>query len=229
MLIITSILDLKYREVGYKYWITFSSIGAITLLYEIVTNNLFNFYSILSYFIIPIVISSLIALAVYWFGFYGGADALAIISITITMPTYSSPHIGIHNFTGIVTLTNSIILTLTLPLTLVVINISKVLKGENIFKGFEEENKLKKLVAFFLGYRARKVPKFSFAIEEYINGKKRFKFSVFGWSDEYAVGEDVWITPGIPLLIFITIGFIVAVFWGDIIFYLMRILFSLLI
>jgi archaeal preflagellin peptidase FlaK len=36
------------------------------------------------------------------------------------------------------------------------------------------------------------------------------------WKAEGKVREKVWVTPKIPFLIPITLGFIVAVVWGDI-------------
>ncbi len=60
-------------------------------------------------------------------------------------------------------------------------------------------------------------------LEKRKDNQKKFNISLLSEDEDFAEGEDIWVTPGIPLLIFITIGFIIAVFYGDLLSLLIRI------
>jgi preflagellin peptidase FlaK len=41
------------------------------------------------------------------------------------------------------------------------------------------------------------------------------------------INEDVWVTPGLPYMLFITAGFFIALFYGNLILYILTALFPL--
>jgi len=95
-------------------------------------------------------------------------------------------------------------------------NSLSIIRHENIFEGFEE-NKLKKICAMLIGYRAKN-PKFCFSIEKTEKGKKKLNLTIHhAENEEYCTTPNTWITPGIPYLLLITGGFIIQILFGDLI------------
>ena len=63
-----------------------------------------------------------------------------------------------------------------------------------------------------------KNPKFGFAIEKTENGKKKFDLAFHhAENQEFCTKPNTWITPGVPYLLLITVGFIIQLIYGDII------------
>ncbi|MCX8192716.1 MAG: prepilin peptidase [Nitrososphaeria archaeon] len=213
-LLYTSYLDWRYREIDDRIWIISGTLLTILTVLDLTMDWSIDklFLSLLS-----IGFSSGLAFAFYFFGLYGGADAKAISVISLGMPIYYSPR-GLHPFTGLASLTNGLIFSLTLPLILLAYNIIQMIKGRKIFEGFEHESIIKRIFAVLFGVRLRnaKSRKFWFMMEEEVEGIRRFKFNLFSLELSEIDRDDVWVTPGIPLLIFITAGFLYYIFIGDI-------------
>ena len=90
------------------------------------------------------------------------------------------------------------------------------IKGEHIFDGFDE-SVWKKIAVILIGYKAKN-PKFGFAIEKTVKGKKKLDLAFHhAENQEFCTKPNTWITPGIPYLLLITGGFIIQIFYGDII------------
>ncbi|MEM3383472.1 MAG: A24 family peptidase C-terminal domain-containing protein [Nitrososphaerales archaeon] len=212
MLIYASYSDWKTREVDDKLWIISSFIGITINLIDLS----FQFeIKLLMLVIISISLISLISFIFYYIGFFGGADMKALIAIALIIPVYY-PSKYIHPFTSLISLTNGAFLTLILPLIFFIMNMTRILRGKKIFSGFESEKIWKKFLVCFLGYRVSNVKKeqFFMSLQKNINGKKVFHISLLK-DEEFISGQDVWVTPGIPLLIFITFGFLLTITFGD--------------
>ena len=221
MLILVSVLDLRYREVADKIWIPFGSLGIVFISLEAISpSESFSPFLIA----LSIALTGSIAFGTYYLGFYGGADAKALLTLSIIMPLFSTEN-SFHPFTGLATLSNSLLLTLSVPVFMFVRNLFFLIRGKKIFLGFEKTSLLSKVIVMFLGYRARTVDGFLFLLEKEMNGTKKFDFAINRVDDEYAEGSDVWVTPGLPLLVFITIGFFTLFVTGDLIFLVIRMLF----
>lgn len=215
-MVYASYRDWVSREVDDKVWIICGALSgtltAIDILRQwnptLVTLSAFS-----------IILASGLAFAFYYFGLYGGADAKAIAVISVGLPIYYSSH-SLHPFTGLASLSNGLLLSLILLLVMFIWNISALIRGEKIFKDFEHEGALRKIMAMFLGVRVKKArgKRFWFLLEGERNGKKVFDFNLFGLELREAVKDDCWITPGIPLLIFITAGFLVYIVFGDLLY-----------
>ncbi len=94
-------------------------------------------------------------------------------------------------------------------------NIIAQTKGENIFDGFDESVG-KKIAAALMGYKAKN-PKFGFSIEKTKKDKKEFNLTLHhAENQEFCTKPNTWITPGVPYLLLITAGFIIQIFYGDI-------------
>lgn len=213
MLGFASIIDLKKREINDKLWIVFSGVAVLLLFAS--SNFWIDLKTIgLSMIITPIV------LALWRFGIFGGADALCLIVLAGLAPMSSLTTSQISPFT---TLENASILTV-IPLFINLgRNMTSMIRGNDIFNGIEESN-LKKTLAMFVGYRTKN-PKHSFCIEQIIDGKRHLDFSPkHVEKTSFCYGSDVWVTQGLPYVLYITGGFIIQVMYGDLILNLIHLL-----
>lgn len=221
----TSYLDWKYREVDDKVWIISGVLAmALTMLDMIIVWSLDRFFLSL----ISIGFSSGLAFGFYFLGLYGGADAKAILVVSLALPLYQTSR-SIHPFTGLATLTNGLLFSLILPLAILIYNITQLIRRKRIFDGFDHESRLRKFFALIFGVRLKNARnrKFWFIMEE-ANHTRRFKFGLFSLELSEIDRDDVWATPGIPLLIFITAGFMYNVFLGDLSYIFFKTLFQAL-
>lgn len=220
--------DIKTRRVTNKLWLVMLAGSAFFVLYDILTKGtpyiIFLFLSAGSIFILVYIL--------FQIGTFGGADAKSLIVISIILPAYPVIQAFGHNFPlnkplidlfafGI--LGNAVLLTVVVPLGLAVYNIIKL--------GLIIDNPR----YIFIGYKssisnlANKHIKLIQSFEE-DNGLVKFRFKRGGveitdeiiselktLSDKGKIENTVWVTPGLPFMIPITLGFFVAVFYGDMI------------
>ena len=206
MLIVGSIIDVQKREIHDYYWIGFGSVGFLLLFIDpdIVPNLLTIGFALI---IAPFVI------LLWRIGLFGGADAFALIALAVIAPMATFSENAVTPFT---TLSNAAILFVIPLLINVMRNIIAQIKGENIFEEFDAST-AKKSAAILMGYRSKN-PRFGFAIEKTENGKKKFDLAMHhAENQEFCTKPNTWITPGIPYLLLITGGFIIQLFYGDII------------
>ena len=188
MLIVASIIDLWKREFHDYYWIGFTIPGFLLIfLSPDLISDLFTLG--FSLIIAPIVI------IVWRVGFFGGADAFALIALAIIAPMATLSENPITPFT---TLSNAVILFVIPFIINILRNVVATIKGENIFEGFDEPTG-KKIAAILMGYRAKK-PKFGFSIEKTKKGKKRLNLKLHhAENQDFCTKPDTWITPGVPI------------------------------
>jgi preflagellin peptidase FlaK len=206
MLIIGSIIDIWKREIHDYYWIGFGIVGFLLVFMssDLILDLLTIAFALI---IAPFVI------LVWRIGLFGGADAFALIALAVIAPMATFSENPVSPFT---TLSNAAILFVIPFLINISRNILAKMQGENIFEGFEE-SKLKKLVATFMGYKCKQ-PKFGFTIEKTVKGKKKLDLAIqHAENQEFCTTPNTWITPGIPYLLLITGGFIIQLFYGDVI------------
>lgn len=201
------------REVDDGVWIICGAIGAMLTAYDFIARWDLGFLAAAA---ISIVLSSGLAVAFYYFGLYGGADAKAVIMISLALPIYHAPR-SLHPFTGLASLSNGLLLSLGLLIAFFLWNLQALARGIKIFEGLEHEKPVRKLIAMFLGVRVKNArrKKFWFPLEEERDGKRFFRFGLFELEFEEVKRDDCWLTPGIPLLIFITGGFVAYILVGD--------------
>jgi preflagellin peptidase FlaK len=206
MLTVGSIIDIRKREIHDYYWIGFGSVGFLLLFIDpdLVPNLLTIGFALI---IAPFVI------LLWRMGLFGGADAFALIALAVIAPMVTFSENAVTPFT---TLSNAAILFVIPLLINVMRNVIAQIKGENIFEEFDAST-AKKSAAILMGYRAKN-PRFGFAIEKTENGMKKFDLAMHhAENQEFCTKPNTWITPGIPYLLLITGGFIIQLFYGDII------------
>ncbi|MBI5697558.1 MAG: prepilin peptidase [Thaumarchaeota archaeon] len=199
--------DIKKREISDVIWIVF---GAIAVCLIPFSGELLD---VLLKIGIAMIIAP-IAIIVWRFGLFGGADAFALIVLAGLVPSATLTDGTITPFT---ILTNAVLFSIIPMLVNVTRNGILLAKKRDIFEGFKETKK-RKILAMFIGYRAAN-PKFGFSIEKKMGQKKRLNLSIqHAEYAEFCDKKDTWITPGVPYMIFIAAGFVVQLLYGDIIF-----------
>ena len=211
MFLISAYFDLKSREVDDKLWWIFGALGlALT-----VTELLLGYGPNLPLYFISTVLAAGVGYALYYLGFYGGADAKALLVCALLAPLFNR-NLILHPFTPLIVLVNSAILTTSLAIYYGVSNLIRIVRGEKIFEGLEHEPLHKKALACLLGFKAKgRAGQFYFQMEKEEEGKRRFDFSLLRAYEEFTAKEGVWVTPGIPLLAFMAAGFVVTIIFGD--------------
>ena len=235
----SAVFDLKAREVTDKIWIVYGPLGA-----ALTTLQLFINPSTLFLAIVSIAISTLVSLGLCYFGLFGGADAKATICLGLTLPLIPrsfEPFMGYaHPFFPIVVVMGGFICSASAALWLAAMNFLTYLReGPRMFAGLEHEPRWRKLMAIATGYPAD-VSKlrsifYLYPMEEVVKNStgshRSFKLFTSAETDRnemvskfiYSLSElgfqgKVWVTPGLPMLLFMFIGLIVALILGDVVF-----------
>jgi preflagellin peptidase FlaK len=205
MLSIATVFDIRKREISDLIWVVFGTLSiGIIFLYSSPTEEILKVG--ISAMVIPV------AFLIWRVGFFGGADAFAIITISILAPGISLTETIITPFS---TLTNAISLSLITILVNITRNVASLLLGKNIFDGFDE-TATKKILAMFIGYRASN-PKYAFSMEQETTHGKKLNIALHhAENSEFCNRKDTWVSPAVPYMMYITAGFIAQLFMGDI-------------
>ena len=221
LLTYASYTDVKTRRAANKLWIIMAIIGAVLLLIQYLDGGFPNIWYLV---FIPI----MIALMYLFFQMrllFGGADAKALMALAILVPiqpTMLGEQLPLwKSFMpgSWIIFANATILFLLIPLSLLIYNIGK----RNI-----------KFPHSLLGYvitveKAKQ--KFVWPLEKIKDGKRRLMYMPknFDIDEELAEFEkqgitEIWVTPKIPFMIPLLIGFLVSFFLGDLLLQLVRVL-----
>jgi preflagellin peptidase FlaK len=222
ILLYASYTDIKTRRASNFLWIIMGLAGGILLLAQYF---LIGFENILMLIFVPIMIGFVYLLFQFRL-LYGGADAKALMALTILVPFFPS----ISNFPLFgksampfpwVLLVNSLFMFLIIPISLFFYNLfHKNLKFPHAFLGY-----------FSSIDKAR--TKFLWPLEIIDNGKKKLSLRPknFDVDDEFNAFEkegvtDIWVTPKVPFMIPLLIGFIFSFIFGDILNTIIQIIIS---
>lgn len=230
--------DLLTRRVSNTVWKIMLMGGALFVAYDILSGGT----DVLVKLILSAGIIFVFVYILFQLGGFGGADAKSLIVLAIIIPVYPQidffsmqfplqgvPPINLFAFS---VFGNAILLTIVVPLTLLLYNILTLEPGEllqrpaYIFVGFKTE------VSKLIGRHIK-------LVEEYylLEGKIKTRFRRGGveinedkvkelerFASDGLIKPRVWVTPGLPFMIPITLGFFSAVIFGDLIFFLTKLL-----
>ncbi|HDJ26520.1 MAG TPA: hypothetical protein ENF34_04325 [Candidatus Bathyarchaeota archaeon] len=232
-LVIASALDIKCREIPDELWLAAGPItGALTLFWLLERPNLAPMA------VLSISLAALIAALIYYSGLTGGADAKALVFIAISMPLtqeeFLSTILAEHPFLPMASFSNALVLSVLLSMGILARNLAWRLRtGEPFFEGLEG-SALTKALVLISGYKVRKEDflrsSFLFPLEAPSgSGGRRLTLvvrldeererEVRGWLAEFQGPEYVWVSPGLPFVVFLTGGFILALVHGDVLFH----------
>ena len=207
MLGYASYTDVIKREISDFVWVIFGAASVVLLIFEPnLSDALINIG--FSLIVAPMV------LIIWRIGFFGGADAFAIIVLAALVPQITLTDGMITPFT---ILTNAVLISI-IPLFLNLFrNVIEIARKNDIFEGFNEPTG-KKITAMFLGYKAKN-PKYGFSIEKKAGKTKKLNLVLHHAEyAEFCSTPNTWITPGVPYMLFILAGFIAQLLFGDVIF-----------
>lgn len=220
MLAIASILDLKNREIPDKVWAIFGGLGVVIMILELNDSSSsfrqagLNFFDI--QYALGMAIMSVIGYTSYKTGLFGGADPKALIVIAAVLPTFDSVF-KLHDFAALIVLSNALIVSMSGVVFNVVKNTISMTRGIPIFEGVSETG-MKKALAFAVGFYSNSSGRFLFAMEERDDkGSKRFRFNPAGYDEFETETSNRWVTPALPFILYIGIGFAIMFFLGDLI------------
>lgn len=213
-LVYASYSDIRTREITDKIWLIMLAINIPFTIYFILSIN--NILKIIY------IINSIIAIALFlllaYFGFMGGADAKALIILQLSEINNILP-------SSLLIYMNSIFLSLLIVPYILFKNLQYYLRHGHIFK--EKISLYKKILMMISSYKVRyneisRKNRYFYTFlgknEKNIRFKMRMDESDFKINLNTGMGEEIWVSPTIPLILFITIGYIVYKIWGNIIF-----------
>ena len=245
-LTIAAYFDLKTREVPDKVWVAYAPIGLALTIFRTYTQP-----SLLILTAASIALSILIGFGLVFFGLSGGADAKALMCLGLTLPLppdIVNPILGYFQpFFPIIVLVTGYICSLSVAVWMLGRNLATLAHEHSaMFEGLEREPSWKKALALATGYRttvARLVSTFYLypmerivedekgahsTLELYANADVDHEELVSDFRESLQkVGspQTVWVTPGLPLLLFILFGVVIALFLGDPLFALLSFIF----
>jgi len=239
-LIYASWSDYKTREVNNWVWaILAPSAFALTSLQFF----MFTPKSLYTY-ALSFGVTSALAITLFYGGAFGGADAKALMCLSLALPLYPvsllQPYSGfVSPLFPITVFCNAVLMAALSVFYAAVRNyLWKHRTGNRLFAGFKKESGWRKLLVFLCGYKVDiaelEKKEHLYPLEDF-NGNER-KLLVFPKDDsrsevvgriqkarrEGKLQNWVWATPGLPLLVFVTVGLIVALIYGDIVWVIIR-------
>ena len=245
-LIYASWSDYKTREVSNKVWAILGPLALALTGFQFLVYSSEPLQLIISY-ALSFAITAGLAIAIFYAGGFGGADAKALMCIALALPVY--PKHLLPQPTGFVSplfpitiFTNSVLLGALSVFYALFRNLLWKLRNKGgVFEGLETESLGRKILALFSGYKisVSKLEKgFMYPLEdvEVTEGEEpKRKLLVFPKDDERdeivnrilnnvekeKLEGGLWVTPGLPLLIHITLGLLIALFYGDIVWILL--------
>ena len=236
-LIYASLSDLKTRTVGNWLWVFMAAVGVPLATCGILTHAAHTAVQL----IFSVLSTSVLAFFCFRLGLFGGADAKALICISLLIPSHFSSGVGavgaISCPFAVTTLFNAALLSTAAPLSVFFYNLFQERKIENVklmFVGYKVpvgELACKKYVRLVHSYEKEVVGEGEGEDEGEGEGEKVVKRFSFGGVEideetvkrlkEYAaegkIEDEVWVTPELPFMLFITAGFFISVVCGNLI------------
>lgn len=238
--------DIRERRVPFPTWYPMLSVSIPMAIWFYLSLLISNTWSLVIYFLVLTAIFSVIFYFFAWINLFGGADAWALIFLCISLPAFpieplsGIPPLGFFPFTVLV---NSLILNLLTPFAIFFRNAARGRLGPfpYTFLGFPvPAEDLPHSFGFIMeeirmgedGFIHRRFIRPGEAIRRMISGKGRiYTKDLKNHPSEYALEMEtfkkagtVWISYGIPFLVPLTAGVISAIFFGDILLSLIRVI-----
>lgn len=224
---VASYMDIKEREIDDRIWnIMFAVCFPITL-YDIFSKSLYTNRIFITMYLMSIIIGVAFALALYKLNMMGGADAKAFIVLSLTEP----PSFRLHDFIPSLSIfINSVLLSLTFMILIVLRNISLVVRGERIFEPYSNSS-IEKAVAFItltpVSKEEIKRKPYVYVIAERREGdKKRIEVGIKALSEVPDLDIStinsrlVWVSYLMPMIVYITIGYVTYKLAGCLLLYI---------
>ena len=230
---VASVSDLKTREVSNRIWIVYGPL-ALLLFIARVAFSLEDAPLLL----VSAAATVIVAFLLFQFGAMGGADSKALICLGLALPvplgiisSWWQVPFSLYPY-PIAVLANSFLLSIALGFFILLRN---VIRGIS-FHGFESESLLRKLMIVFTSYKTsfnvlqsstylypaeqvdlveskpvRHLRLFSSAEEE----REKLVSGLGNYKAQGLFSDGVWVTPGLPHLVFLTASLAIVLLVGD--------------
>jgi archaeal preflagellin peptidase FlaK len=238
VLIGASLSDLKTREISNTFWLVYGPAAAL-----IFSLRIFFSPDTIPVLLVSCGATIVVAFLLFQFGVMGGADSKALMCLALALPVAPSfltpfwqPPFVFYPF-PIAILVNSFLLSIGSSVFLLGRNLfQRAAIGKRLFQGFERESILRKALVLLTSYKtsfsvlqskpylypaeevsvvdSKPVRQFHLvasAAEErdkLVTGLENFK-------DQGLYSDGVWVTPGLPHLVFLTASLLVTLVFGD--------------
>ena len=242
MLLYSSLMDLRTREVSNWTWVVFAPLGLVLDLYEGFYLGAVNPIWALA---LPILVSTALSLFFFYGSLYGGADAKAFITLSFLIPhppEVFTPYLGvILSLYPLAVFTDAAIIAVLFALSLLVRNLLWRLRNRRpLFNGLEEEPFWRKALTLLSCVKVEagrlKGPPYQYPVEVVRESKRMLRLLPDTTNDEKAeeairvliedLGlSEVWVAPTLPFLLFISLGFLCSLLLGDLAFWMLNMIF----
>ena len=227
--------DIKARRVSNRVWKCMLIFGSVFVFYEILLGRIPYLKAL---FLSGIIVFCSVYI-LFQLGAIGGGDVKGLIVLSILFPLYPIIHFSgvtypllrlpIIGLFTVTVLKNAILMTTIVPLGLFCYNLlhfspEMLNKPFYMFMGYmidiysmENKEHLSLLEKFEVGEIGDIKKKFVWTRLGFdVNHKPEIK----EYLKKELIGKEVWVTPCIPFMLSITAGFITAVIFGDLIYYI---------
>jgi preflagellin peptidase FlaK len=230
--------DFKTREVSNKVWAIFGPLAFLLTIFQYVLSP--QDQDLLFYYILPITVTVALSLVLFYAGGFGGADAKALICISLAFPSYpiyllQSPIGSISPLFPLSVFINSVFLaSFSVVYVLLRSFLWKHRSKRKLFEGFEKESFGRKFLVLLSGHKVSvadlekknyliPLEDFDASLEERRRliaiprdeEREKIVLRLLEAKSNGQIQGDVWATPGLPMLVFITAGLIIALIFGD--------------
>jgi archaeal preflagellin peptidase FlaK len=242
VLIVASLSDLKSREVSNRFWMIYAPIAAVLFLTRIVFAP-----DTAAILLVSAAATIVVAFLLFQFGAMGGADSKALMCIALALPVapaflsplWQSPLV-FYPF-PIAILVNSFLLSISMMFVLLGKNLSRSSAKKGLFQGFEKESILRKALVLLTSYKtsfnvlqssthlypaeqvavvdSRPVRQLHL-VSSVDEDRDKVVAGLQGYKDQGLFSDGVWVTPGLPHLVFMTASLVVTVVIGDLLMWL---------
>ncbi len=240
LLIYVSYKDIKTREINDMVWLVFGALGVIINLFEIFSGTLD---------IVTVGITVLItvgfAFLTGYLGLFGEADLLAFIVLGLLNPRLPSLGFDQLLFPPIIftlsVITNSILFGTFSIFVVLIHNISSIMKV-NVFGEYNKINLFEKIILLSTGVNKKigeiRGPPFEYPLEKVDEDQSVHVVLRPDFSDDEEANNTlrklnemgrkrVWISYGLPFLLYLGIGYFATLFLGDIILFFISTIYRL--
>jgi len=237
VLIAASISDMETREVSNRTWLVYGPVALGLFAAHIVASPVD-----LPIFLVSALATIVVSFLLFQFGVMGGADSKAFMCIGLALPVAPSivtalwqPPLFFYPF-PISILVNSFLLSMGLAVVILARNLFRGFSARGLFHGFEKESIVRKMMILFTSYKtsfsrlesevylypaeqvevSESVPRRRFRLVA--NAEEDRDKLVAGLQDYRETGlfsDGVWVTPGLPHLVFVTASLGVVLVLGD--------------
>ncbi len=242
--IYASCRDLKERRVPFRTWYPMLAVTLPMAAWFYLMMIAGGQWTVLAYFLAMTGVFSIVFYLFAWLNLFGGADAWALIFLSASVPAFPIEPLSGYPPTGFFpfsVLVNALLLNLLTPL---ILGLQNLVHGRRapfpyMFLGFPvRATDLPGAFGFIMeeieededGSLKRRFVGPGEAIRRMVSGKKRIytkdlRLHPGDYTREMALyqkAETVWISYGIPFIVPLTAGLLTALFFGDILYFLMK-------